>query len=131
MNIQLIDSVVNDLSFLKTNEPLDKMEFSFVTAFSEEHLDTFAIIFDLKMQVGDDHILTIKYISEFKSDTDISEEERFAHDFFSINAPAIAFPFLRSYIANFMLSSGFNPLILPAINFVKLAADKKLSEKTA
>jgi preprotein translocase subunit SecB len=122
MNIRLVKSFVDDLSLLKTNEPLNEIKFSLVTVFLEESLNTFLIIFDLKVQVGSERVLTVKYISEFEADQDISEGERSLH-FFSINAPAIAFPFLRAYIANFMLSSGFDPMFLPTINFVKLAAD--------
>lgn len=122
MNIRLVKSLVDDLSLLKTNEPLDEIKFSLATAFSEDCLNAFSIVFDLQVKVGNDRALTVKYISEFQADQDISEDERSLH-FFSINAPAIAFPFLRAYIANFMLSSGFDPMILPTINFVKLAAD--------
>lgn len=128
MNIRLVKSFVNDLTFLKTNEQLDDLKFSLVTAFSEDKLSTFLIIFDLKIKVGSEHELTVKYISEFEADQDISEDDRSMH-FFSINAPAISFPFLRAYIANFMLNSGFDPMILPAINFVKLAEDTKKEEE--
>jgi len=128
MNIQLVGSIVDDLSLSKTSEPLGDMKFSLITAFSEDSINTFAIIFNLKIQVGKDRILTVKYISEFEADQDITEEDRTSH-FFFINAPAIAYPFLRAYIANFMLSSGFNPEILPSINFVKLAKDKKQHEE--
>jgi len=128
MNIQLVGSIVDDLSLYKTSEPLGDMKFSLITAFSEDSINTFAIIFNLKIQVGKDRILTVKYISEFEADQDITEEDRTSH-FFFINAPAIAYPFLRAYIANFMLSSGFNPEILPSINFVKLAKDKKQHEE--
>ena len=115
MNIRLVSSFVDYLSLLKTDEQLDEIKFSLVTAFSEDSLNKFLIIFDLKVQVGSERVLTVKYISEFEADQDISEVERSLH-FFSINAPAIAFPFLRAYIANFMLGSGFDPMILPAIN---------------
>jgi len=128
MNIQLVGSIVDDLSLSKTSEPLGDMKFSLITAFSEDSINTFEIIFNLKIQVGKDRILTVKYISEFEADQDITEEDRTSH-FFFINAPAIAYPFLRAYIANFMLSSGFNPEILPSINFVKLAKDKKQHEE--
>ena len=37
--------------------------------------------------------------------------------FLHVNAPAIAYPFLRAYIANLLLISGYDPLMLPSINF--------------
>ncbi|WP_448822332.1 protein-export chaperone SecB [Capnocytophaga sp.] len=41
-------------------------------------------------------------------------------DFVKINSPAIAFPFLRSFISNLTLNVGLSPFILPAYNFAKI-----------
>ncbi|WP_222708016.1 protein-export chaperone SecB [Algibacter pacificus] len=60
----------------------------------------------------------------FKLDKDISEEFKLS-DFPKINAPAIAFPYLRAYISNLTLQSGFEPVMLPSINFVNLAKEKE------
>ena len=55
-------------------------------------------------------------------------DEKFKQsDFLTVNAPAIAFPYVRSYISNLTLQSGFSPIILPSVNFVKLA--KKIDNK--
>ena len=43
--------------------------------------------------------------------------------FVKINAPAIAYPYVRSYISNLTLQSGLNPIILPTVNFVKFAEE--------
>ena len=40
-------------------------------------------------------------------------------DFVKINSPAIAFPYLRSFISTLTLNAGLPPLILPAYNFTK------------
>jgi len=125
MNIRFLRSIVDDLSLCKTAESLDDIKFSLITAFSEERRNAFLITFDLKVQVDNGHVLAVKYVSEFEADQDISENDRSLH-FFSINAPAIAYPFLRAYVANFMLSSGFDPVILPVVNFVKLAENAVL-----
>lgn len=45
--------------------------------------------------------------------------------FAKINAPAIAYPFLRAYIANFFISSGYNALMLPTINFQAMAEKER------
>jgi hypothetical protein len=37
-----------------------------------------------------------------------------------INAPAIAFPFLRSFITTISSNAGYPPIILPSVNFVRL-----------
>lgn len=46
-------------------------------------------------------------------------------DFIKINAPAIAFPYVRSYVSNLTLQSGFDPIILPSVNFVRLNESQK------
>ena len=46
-----------------------------------------------------------------------------------INCPAILFPFLRECVADITRRAGFNPLILPSINFVELAKQKELKGK--
>jgi preprotein translocase subunit SecB len=47
-------------------------------------------------------------------------------DFAKISAPAIGFPYLRSFISNFSIQAGIAPIILPSINFVQfnLEAEK-------
>lgn len=45
--------------------------------------------------------------------------------FANINAPAIIFPFIREHLSNVSMKAGIQPILLPTINFVKLAEDKK------
>ena len=123
MNIQLIGSKVVDLSLSKTDKDIEKMEFGVSNAFSKDVLNSFIIDFNLKLKVDDNYMLTIQHISQFEADEDIDEEKKLS-PFFSINAPAIAYPFLRAYVANFLLSSGYDPELLPTINFVKLAENE-------
>ncbi len=120
MNIQLIGSRVVDLSFSKVDKDIEKIEFGVSNAFSKDALNSFIIDFNLKLKVDDNYVLKLQHISQFEADEDIEEEKKSSH-FFSINAPAIAYPFLRAYVANFLLSSGYDPELLPTINFVKLA----------
>ena len=62
--------------------------------------------------------LDIKAMFDFLTDEEISEEFKQSH-FPRINAPAIAYPYLRAYVSNLTLQSGVNPAMLPTINFVK------------
>lgn len=48
--------------------------------------------------------------------------------FARINAPAIAFPYIRTFISNFTLNSGYNPIMLPSFNFVELAKRSAIEE---
>jgi len=51
-------------------------------------------------------------------------EKKALEQFVKINAPAIIFPFIREHIANLSLKSGLQPILLPPINFIKLAKEK-------
>ena len=125
MNLQLETTFVDSLFFSEeVFEKSDELEFSYTSAFSEESKDSFLIKFHLKLKVNGSHSLNIKYNSLFRLDFEITEEFKNS-PFLNINAPAIAFPYLRAFISNFLLSSGFEPIILPSVNFIKLNENKK------
>jgi preprotein translocase subunit SecB len=120
MNITLLNTKVDTL--VLSPEPFegDKFHFSFSSAFSEENKRNFLIIFNLLVKTKDNYSLSISYLAQFESDVDIEDTERNI-PFFQINAPAIAYPFLRAAVANLLLNAGHDPLLLPTINFVELS----------
>lgn len=126
MNIQLKEWKVKNLSFkindVQIEEQKKKNSFNFSMGhfFSEENPKEFGIGFCINVD-GEEFTIVIEMIFLFELDENI--DEAFKHsDFLTINAPAIAFPYVRSYISNLTLQSGFSPVILPSVNFVKLAA---------
>ena len=67
-------------------------------------------------------IISVKMLGVFKQlDTEGISIDKFA----KINAPAIIFPFIREHIATLSLKAGIYPILLPPINFVKLAEEKQ------
>ena len=87
--------------------------------FGTEQINKFSINFDvfIKSKNNDFKIIlnatglfetTIKIDAEFKNS-----------NFVKSSAPAIVFPFIRSYINTLTSSSGIPPLILPSFNFTK------------
>ncbi len=123
MKIQLQEWKVKDLSFsIKPDPtPLGNKENNFQLSFGHAFKDNpkeFIIGFKIKIE-EESFDLELEMIFMFHVDTEINEEFKNS-PFLKINAPAIAFPYIRSYISNFTLQSGFNPIILPSINFVSL-----------
>lgn len=57
---------------------------------------------------------------EFSKTTNIPLE-----NFGNINAPAIIFPFIREHLSNVSMKAGIQPILLPPVNFVNLAKNKK------
>lgn len=121
MNITLQGTFVDSLSLVRGSGEPNKFDFSFMTAFAEGDPCGFFIVFDVSLTIPQEHLLDVKYVAQFASDEAISEEQRTTHNVFKINAPAISYPFLRSYIATILLNSGLSPVMLPTINFVELS----------
>ena len=56
----------------------------------------------------------------FETDEIITDEFRNS-SFPLVNAPAIALPYLRSFLSIITMQSGYPPVVLPSINFVEFA----------
>ncbi|ENU4318206.1 protein-export chaperone SecB [Acinetobacter baumannii] len=86
--------------------------------------NSFAIAFKALLQVPKDSVqCSIVFLAQFHTDTDF-EDDFLESKFALINAPAIGYPFLRAFIANTLVNSGYEPLMLPTINFVNLYQNK-------
>lgn len=87
--------------------------------FSENAQDSFIVEFTLKiLNKKNNFIVNAKMIALFKTKELI--DENFKHSsFVQINAPAIAFPFLRSFISTITSNAGYSPIMLPTVNFLK------------
>ena len=126
MNITLKETKVDylSLSACDNEEPDDNLSFSYSCAFSQEESKKFLIIFDMKLFSKDEYSLELRYIASFETSKVIEDEKKNLH-FFDVNAPAIAYPYLRAYISTILLNSGWQPAILPTVNFVALAKEMK------
>ena len=87
--------------------------------FPENNDKEFGIGFIIIIKDGEFKV-NLEMLFLFHVDQTIDEEFK-QSDFIKINAPAIAFPYVRSYISNLTLQSGFDPIILPSVNFVQLS----------
>ncbi|MGQ1947574.1 protein-export chaperone SecB [Geofilum sp. OHC36d9] len=124
MKIQLENWKVQELSLSVLNDETRK-ENSFNlnsgNFFPEEDNKTFGVGFTV--EIKDKRFnLSIEATFIFSLEEEVTEEFKVSN-FPKINAPAIAFPYLRAYISNLTLQSGFDPIILPSINFVKLSKE--------
>jgi preprotein translocase subunit SecB len=129
MNIKFLGTKVSKFSLLvnEGNEPelKDNFKLSFVNGYSEEDESSFVVRFSLSISSEEERfILELEYIGLFSSDEPISEDFKNSH-FPTMNAPAIAYPFLRSYINTVTVNSNLNPVILPTINFQELVRQQK------
>jgi preprotein translocase subunit SecB len=65
-------------------------------------------------------------VFEFAPEADI---EKYTSSLFVVNAPAIAFPYLRAYITNLTAQSGLFTITLPTFNLTGLAENLKKNIK--
>jgi preprotein translocase subunit SecB len=130
MKLQLKKCLANEINFVgKENiegfDTFDEFGIHHEPNFSHES-EVFSIEFKVRLKVQDTHLLLVNYISIFEYDCeDDSIDDFSSSDFPYVNAPAIAFPYLRSLVSTLLLNAGFEPTILPSINFSAMHEGKK------
>lgn len=121
MQLRILHSQVLKLDITKIDKKEKKNDKKSFDIGFEAHYDTddntvFVILFDLEIYHPNDFKLKCKYGVWFKTSEAIDDAFK-TSPFPTVNAPAIAFPFLRSLISTITVNSGYNPAILPSINF--------------
>lgn len=132
MNIQLVSTKAIQIKLDpigpevdSTSEP-ESFSFDFNPMFPEEkdESNSFAIVFNGELKnCKENYISRVIFMSVFEVD-ELIKIDFLKENFALINAPAIGYPYFRAFYSNFLLSSGYEPFILPTINFVQLRNDK-------
>lgn len=121
MNTRLENWKIVEMNYSLLNKRNQRKENSlglrFRKFFSDKNKFAFKIVFNLKIN-DSEYDLNIEAMFNFKTDEEITEDFKNSH-FPKINAPAIAYPYLRAYVSNLTLQSGVTPVMLPTINFIK------------
>lgn len=135
MKIRLKEWKVKETLFklieeVKLDNTPKKKENSFNLAFGnfipDDNKNEFGIGFQVEVK---DEEFTLNVEMVFLFDTDSKLPDNFKDSpFANINAPAIAFPYLRAFISNFTLQAGFPPVMLPSVNFVEFKNKDKEEE---
>lgn len=116
MKIQLKNWIVKDLNLSNVNDGKDTFNFAVGAYFGDSKHD-FNIGFKVEVN-NTSFTLSAEIIFSFTVDTEIDEQFK-TSNFVKINAPAIAFPYVRSIITTITMQCGYQGVILPSINFVK------------
>ncbi|MEI6545273.1 MAG: protein-export chaperone SecB [Methylococcales bacterium] len=119
-NIRISSFKAEHISLVQKNIEKDDFELGFNIGFSEGESKTFVIQFKTLISSSSGYELTVEYVSIFEADEIITEDFK-SSGFVTINAPAIAYPFLRSFISTITLNAGYEPVLIPTINFQALA----------
>lgn len=87
-----------------------------------EEAKSFAICFHITATAIIEKQINIdcEYWAFFEANTPLTQEF-LDGSFTTINAPAIAYPYLRSFITTLLVNAGYPAMYLPTVNFVELA----------
>ncbi|MCC7467226.1 MAG: protein-export chaperone SecB [Saprospiraceae bacterium] len=107
-----------------TSELSTTLNLSFIS--TELPSNRFDILFEVELKSKKTKLfkLKIKALAHFEASEKITESFS-TSPLARINAPAIAFPYIRAFISNLTLNAGYNPVLLPTFNFVALATESK------
>lgn len=132
MKIRLKSWKIVSMSFTQRDGEADERESSFDLEsgnyFSEdEESNNFGVGFKADIK-DNDFDFEIEALYDFEIVGDKITEEFKLSSFPKVNAPAIAFPYLRSFISIVTLQAGYDPVMLPSINFTKPSSDDSDTE---
>jgi len=135
MQITLENTVVKDLKVESKSHSQQRnskrgFKIDFDIVFPPNPPDNFIIRFKVQISNTKQFDIDLTYDCVFKTD-DVIDSDFKDSQFPSVNAPAIAYPFLRSFISSLTLNCGYEIVMLPTINFTKfLAQPKELTENS-
>jgi preprotein translocase subunit SecB len=116
--------------------PLDELDLQLgerKTALTVEALkadvNKVTILIKLRLVIEDGVGMLVDFAASFDvADEDVPDfevnDEVLKNTFIQVNAPAIAYPFLRAYVSTISVNSGYDQILLPPVNFQALF-DKK------
>lgn len=123
MKIQLKNTRVEKFNFISSDEiKKDSFSLGVANGYSEKDSNSFIVKFEVEVKSEHGYRFELSFIAEFETDSEVSTEFKSSH-FPVVNAPAIAYPYLRSFVSLVTLNSGYEPLILPTVNFQVMAKE--------
>lgn len=121
--IRLVNFSVNDVNMHigshANNDQKSKMDVNieFGIDFDEKQNNNYVVIFKVELsRQNNSFALNLQATALFESQEPIDEDFK-KSGFVKTNSPAIAFPFIRSFINTLTTNAGISPVILPAFNF--------------
>lgn len=123
MQLKLSSNKVQELhiqNLLENNSDKNQINFRYDSKQSHDSKRNFILTFDFTLTSDRGFELKLKHDFNFETDLDL-DEKFWKGSFHKINAPAIAYPYLRAFVSTILLNSGLQAVILPSINFVEMS----------
>lgn len=106
----------------------DNVSVNYQTLFSQESDREFMVLFKIILHAKDGTAINLDYAGFFEAEEPITQKFMDS-DFPIVNAPAILYPYIRSFISTLTMNAGMPAVILPTVNFQALANQKKQVER--
>lgn len=127
MKVQIVKTFIEKLLVtIESIEKKDNLELEVGIGKIDSISNFFVIKFDIKL-ISDGTRIECVSVSQFECDNEI-HDAFLKSNFAKINAPAIAFPYVRANIASITQICGLPPIHLPTINFVEFMKDCDVQE---
>ena len=128
MKLQVLQSKAIKLSLERKDSNLEtKFELDYLISYDTTENNIFSVVFNIEIVQKEGLQLKTEFITWFRTSEIINEQFK-KSDFPTINAPAIAFPFLRSFISVVSLNAGYSAILLPSINFIQLSEKRNIRQ---
>jgi preprotein translocase subunit SecB len=117
-SFSFIDFVINECALDFTKDRTSEISIDFNPSgkhFVKTHI--FKLFLDVKLfNSSKEQIIEIKTESTFQIGDDLQN----TGTFFTKNAPAIIFPYIRAFISSLSVQSGHKPIVIPTLNLTGL-----------
>ncbi len=130
ISFNFLSSKATSISLRPEQLDSDNLELEFDVEFDRENPQNFAINFNAVISSTHGYRLVVEYLAFFEAEEAINEELK-ASTLLAVNAPAIAYPFLRSFISTLTLNAGYLPVLLPVLNFKEIVQEKELQKQAS
>ena len=125
MEIRLLRTNVHELH-LHPDSGEQEESFKCMPVYRADQSRSFAVFMNVRCQLKPTGLLELKFISVFETTEDINEEFKNGH-FPKVNAPAVAYPYVRALVSQLSVLMGREVYTLPIRNFVKRPAKQDSS----
>lgn len=135
MQLTLNKTFVKELNF-KQVEQSDGLENSLNFGLSagwnqEEPSNHFTVLFDFHLSDSSGYEIELKYEGAFETD-EVVNEDFMDSSWPQVNGAAIVYPFLRAFISNLTINSGYEAAVIPSVNFQQMYTEQvELAKKEA
>lgn len=124
MKLKLLNYRVTDLAFSASGGSAadgafgDDVSFKVGQSYSASNDHLFVVGFKVAVRQRD-YSVRLEMRFSFEADEAITDDFK-SSTFPTVNAPAIAFPYLRSFLSILTMQAGYQPIMLPSVNFVEI-----------